>query len=169
MRRIAALSILFTLAAGGALVLAPGHESEVVRGWLIGLAAIGALTAARRISSVPSERVPVRRPWRRHRPPSTEGPEDLQAIRLALDLAQSSEFDLHHRLRPLFAETAEALLAARHLVDLRRSPERVRQLVDPDLWELIGPDRPEPPDRGRRRLEPERLERMIGSLEALAR
>lgn len=156
---------LVTLAAGALLAGVPAHRGDVARGWALAVGLVAALTAARLLTPVPEGA-------RRRRPPplaEPEVPRDLQQARIAVELGRGSEFELHHRLRPLLAEVAESLLAARAGIDMQAEPERAAVALGPDLWQLVRPDRPEPPGRGRQSPAGEAVESWIARLEALAR
>jgi hypothetical protein len=76
-----------------------------------------------------------------------EGPErpppiaELERIHRLVVLGGANEFDLHYRLRPLLRELTGVRLYGRHGVDLDRDPERARQLLGDELWELVSPER----------------------------
>lgn len=170
MRLAAQTTVLVTFVAGAALALAPSHPVPIGRAWVLGLALIWAVTLATSVSGAPSDRSsapPLL--WRRRRPPAVELPADLESLHLAVELALSSEFDRHYRLRPWLVETAAGLLATRRGVSLASDQARAAVLLGPELWELVRPERPEPPGRGRRELDPAELERMATALEALDR
>lgn len=160
---------LVTFAAGAALALTPSHPAPIGRAWVIGLAFIWTVTLATLVSGAPADRSVVAPLWRRRRPQSIELPADLESLQLAVELALSSEFDRHYRLRPWLVETSAGLLAGRRGVDFASDQERSALLLGPELWELVRPERPEPPGRGRQELDPAQLERMVASLEALDR
>ena len=65
------------------------------------------------------------------------------------DVQQSvaSSFHLHMRLRPILREIAAHRLSMRFGVDLDREPERARELIGVEAWELVRPERPPPSDR----------------------
>ena len=162
-------TVLVTIAAGAALALAPTHPGPIGRAWVLALAIIWAVTLATFVSGAPADRSRVAPLWRRRRPSSIELPADLDSLQLAVELALSSEFDRHYRLRPWLVETSAGLLAARRGVNLASDQERAAMLLGPDLWELVRPERPEPPGRGRQELDPTQLERMVAELEAMDR
>ena len=81
-------------------------------------------------------------------------------------LATGTAFDVHFRLRPLVRDVASGLLLRRG-VDLERSPDRARELLGPDAWELIRPDRPPPDDRSATGLPLAEIERTVDALERL--
>ena len=68
-------------------------------------------------------------------------PESLSAAEDDVALAQADEFDVHFRLRPQFREIVAAGLAMQAGIELDREPERARQRLSPETWELV-PSRP---------------------------
>ena len=162
-------TVLVTFVAGAALALASSHAGVIVRAWVFVLALTWAVSLARLVTGAPSD--PERSPplWRRRRPAPVELPSDLETIQLAVELGMTSEFDRHHRLRPWVVETAAGLLAGRHGVSLNHDQVQAAALLGPELWALVRPDRPEPPGRGRREMDPAELDAMVASLEALDR
>ncbi len=101
------------------------------------------------------------------RPPRTQRVGQLESIARALDLAEASSFDLHNLLRPLVREIAAARLA-RHRVSLDRQPERARELLGAQTWELVRPDREVPSGRsGRGGCGRDELRAIVASLEAI--
>lgn len=162
-------AVVVSVVAGAALALTPSHAGVVTRLWLLALALIASVAAAGLVATAPqdSPRAPVL--WRRRRAPIIEVPADLDSLQLAVELAMTSEFDRHYRLRPVMVDIAAGLLARRHGVDLFHDQERTSALLGPQLWELVRPDRPEPPGRGRRELDRTELARMVDALEGLVR
>jgi hypothetical protein len=79
----------------------------------------------------------------RRRPPDS-GP---LALARDLDLSTLTVFHLHFRLRPLLREIAAHRLRAHYGVGLDSEPERARELVGAQAWELVRPLRPPPADR----------------------
>lgn len=169
MRTAVQLSVLVTVVTGAALALAPGHPGPIGRAWVLGLALIWTVTLATLVPAAPADRSGVPPVWRRRRHRPVELPVDFESLQLAVELALGSEFDRHYRLRPWLVETSAGLLATRRGVDLAADQERAALLLGPDLWELVRPERPEPPGRGRQELDPAQLERMVAALEALDR
>ena len=159
---------LVTFVAGAALVLAPEHAGVIARFWLLGLALIGSITASGLVSGAPADPHRPPRPWRRQKRRAPVLPDELEALQLAIEVGLTSEFERHYRLRPVMVDTAAGLLLRRHDLDLERDQERVAGLLGPQLWELVRPDRPEPPGRGRIELERSELVAVVDSLEALA-
>jgi hypothetical protein len=110
-------------------------------------------------------RPPRRPPWRRER--VSRSAPDLAAVDRLLNLSVSSAEDEHVRLRPLVAGLARQRLADHTGVRLDGDPDVAAAAVGPDVWELVRPDRPRPPDRRGRGIEPARLRRMVESLERI--
>jgi hypothetical protein len=99
---------------------------------------------------------------RRRRPDSSE-----PALVRELELATFNAFHLHARLRPLFRDIAAHRLRTRYAVELDGEPERARELVGAEAWELVRPERPPPDDRLARGPTLEELERVVDELEAI--
>lgn len=165
--RAVAAVIAVSAWSGIALLAAPGRASLVGHVWLVLVLAI-ALGAAlgtlhrslpRRPSSFDGAFAAT--PRARARPASLERTEREIA------LATGTAFDVHYRLRPSLRAVASGLLLRRG-VDLERSPERARELVGADAWEIIRPDRPAPDDRAAPGLPLDAVARAVGDLERLA-
>lgn len=109
---------------------------------------------------------PRRPPWRRRRRASRSAP-DLAAVDRLLNLSVSSAEDAHVRLRPLVAGLARQRLADHTGVRLDGDPDVAAAAVGPDVWELVRPDRPRPPDRRGRGIAPAQLRRVVESLERI--
>jgi len=80
---------------------------------------------------------------------SRRHPSDSGELTLVRDIKQSrsSALHLHVRLRPILREIAAHRLWMRFGVDLDREQERARELIGPNAWELVRPDRLPPNDR----------------------
>ena len=80
---------------------------------------------------------------------SRRHPSDSGELTLVRDIKQSrsSALHLHVRLRPILREIAAHRLWMRFGVDLDREQERARELIGPNAWELVRPDRLPPDDR----------------------
>ena len=100
---------------------------------------------------------------RRPRQPPLRSLEELEH---AVDFALATAFDVHFRLRPHLAAIAEHRLAARG-VSLELQPERARELVGDEAWELVRPDRRGPEDRNASGLDLSALTRIVEALEAV--
>jgi hypothetical protein len=83
----------------------------------------------------------------RGRKPAASQPEELLRMDRELVLGSADADHAHRRLLPLLRATAASRLAARRGFELARRPEAARALLGDEVWELLRPDRPEPPDR----------------------
>lgn len=63
-----------------------------------------------------------------------------------VELSVASAFHLHLRLRPILREIAAHRLWRRFGIDLDGEPERARELIGAEAWELVRPERPRPGD-----------------------
>jgi hypothetical protein len=96
-------------------------------------------------------------------------PSDSGELTLVNEVEQStaSALHLHVRLRPILREIAAHRLWMRFGVDLDREPERARELVGANAWELVRPDRLPPSDRLARGPAPADLRVVVEELERL--
>ncbi len=165
---IRVLQITFFPTAGLAIAVlaAPGRWELAVHVWvlvLLALAGVAFLHALRdtvpRLQSVfdpPGQTTPTP-----HRLP------ELERVEREVTLAAASAYDVHFRLRPTLRDTAATLLAAGRGVSLDLQPERARQLLGEEAWELVRADRKPPADPRGPGLDRARLERVLTSLESL--
>jgi hypothetical protein len=161
-------AVFFATAVLLALVLGfPGSRRAFVGAYELVLGGVGLVVLVasfQRLRPRPWERSPFeRRPEKPERPLAAG---ELERIDRLVVLGSSNAFDLHFRLRPLLRDLARERLYASYGVELDRNPERAQPLLGDELWELVRPDR----EVGRRDgpgLGPERLERLVGKLEAL--
>ena len=72
---------------------------------------------------------------------TTSAIAELERIDRLVVLGAANEFDLHYRLRPLLRQVAGDRLHGRYGVELDRDPERARQLLGDQLWQLVSADR----------------------------
>jgi hypothetical protein len=111
-------------------------------------------------------------PLRRAAPASgssvSESTGDHEHIDRVVSAATSHAGELHLRLRPILREIAANGLRRRG-VDLDAQPQAAQQLLAPETWELVRPDRPRPADAFARGLAPARLDAVLDDLEALLR
>jgi hypothetical protein len=167
--RIVEAIVLPTIALAVVAAVAPGRLGLALQIYALLLAAIallGVLSGLRR-AYPPPERSVVDEALEREPSEPDAPPSDLARIEREVTLGVASTYDFHFRLRPTLRETAAALLAVRRGIDLDREPDRARQALGDEIWELVRPDRPPPEDRLARGLEPARLRRAVEALEAL--
>jgi hypothetical protein len=87
---------------------------------------------------------------------------ELDRLGRELSLGTQSAFDFHVRLRPVLREIADARLSARG-----RRLEDAEELLGPEAWELIRPDRPPPDDRHAAGADPAAVRRFVDALEKI--
>jgi hypothetical protein len=66
---------------------------------------------------------------------------ELERIDRLVVLGAANEFDLHYRLRPLLRKLAGDRLYGHYGFELDGDPERSRQLLGEELWELVSAER----------------------------
>jgi len=101
-------------------------------------------------------------------PPAVVADEsgDLASVQRRVATGTAHAGELHLRLRPVLREVAAEGLRRRG-VDLDAEPDRARELLAADTWEVVRPDRPRPDDPFAPGLPPKRLDAIIDDLEAL--
>ena len=165
-RRALVASALATLGLVIALAARPISTREIVAGYVLALAAIALLHLTRVArgddpwlrSPSAFERALVPRPEPRVRP------AELIRVERELTLGSASAEHFHSRLAPLLRDAAAARLAARE-VDLERRPDRARELLGDETWELLRPDSPAPADRNARGLPLHRVADVLDRIE----
>src|SRR5262249_35482331 len=115
---------------------------------------VGVLLLAALVPRMPPRTRALRSRWMAPRPAA------LQRIERVVDAGRQTAGDVHVRVRPLLHEIADALLR-RQGVRLETEPDRARALLGEELWELVRPDRPRPPERRAAGLELGELERLV--------
>jgi hypothetical protein len=166
--RVVEALVIPTIALAIAAALAPGRidlELRIYALLVAGIALLAALGALRR-AYPPPERSLVDEALERPEHEEERLPQ-LARLEREVTLGVASTYDLHFRLRPTLRETAAALLAVRRGIDLDRQPERARRALGEETWDLVRPDLPPPADRLARGVDPERLARVVDTLEAL--
>jgi hypothetical protein len=167
-RRALRQAALVTAPLVAVLVLRVPHPGLALRLWLVALGAVAIGTLA--------ERALAGRPvgdgsgwrlrwgwWRRQWPERVRG---LEALEHAVEFSLATAFDVHYRLRPHLRIVAAHRLE-RQGVSLDRQPARARALLGAEAWDLVRPDRPEPPSRSARGLDLAGLRRIVERLDAL--
>ena len=165
--RSIAVAITATVWAGLFLVLLPGRAAIVGHVWLVVVLALALGVALERLrrelprrpSAFDAAFAPAR--------PVRARPASLARVEREVTLATGTAFDVHFRLRPLVQTLVSGLLLRRG-VDLERSPARAEELLGPETWELVRPDREAPDDRTAPGVPIETIERTADDLERLA-
>jgi hypothetical protein len=81
-------------------------------------------------------------------------------------LARGSAGDVHDRLAPLLRDIARDRLMTAG-IDLDRDPDVAAQALGAETWELVRPDRRQPPDRHARGVSPAAIRAAIARLEQI--
>jgi hypothetical protein len=143
-RRAFKVGLAFSLAVGFTALAVSGARAVLVDVYLLGVGGVlllalvrttregGPATASSEFDRALGEMS------RRHPPDSGE-------LTLVRDVRQSTRSAFH--LHPILREIAAHRLWMRFGVDLDREPERARELVGANAWELVRPERPAPSDR----------------------
>jgi hypothetical protein len=164
-RRAVGWFVLVTAGLSVALGLRPISVREILAAYVLSLAAIS-LSVLTRLNA--------RDPWeqsseleRALRPRATERvrPPELVRLERELTLASANAGHMHARLLPLLRDAAAVRLAAHRRIDLFRRPEEASQVLGDEAWELIRPDRPEPPNAQASGLALRRIGRLIDAIE----
>jgi hypothetical protein len=161
------LAVTGAVIAVAAVLIGADRTDHVLDAYLLyagGLVALAAARMSRLAFPSPRGTVPaVLSP----RPPQYVHPESLSTMADDVALAQVGEFDVHFRLRPQLRDIAAAGLAMQSGIDLDRQPERARERLSPETWELVRPDRPRPERTGESGISSVSLSAVVTELETL--
>jgi hypothetical protein len=106
----------------------------------------------------------------RPRPPAEDAlPTSFTDTARLVELVSGTGGDLHFRVRPVLREiTAHRFLTTHGLVlDDPADAAALAERCGPVLWDVVRPDRPEPPDRRRTELGPAAAVEIVDRLEAI--
>jgi len=164
--RAAKLLALPTVGVLVVFAIIPGRLELAIRVYALVLctAALAVMVSALRRTYGPASS--LRRP-ERVRGERREVPGTLARIEQEVALGVAGSFDLHHRLRPRLRGLAGDLLAARRGFSLDGDPERARQALGDETWDLVRENRPPPEDRLARGIPISTLTHVVESLEGL--
>jgi hypothetical protein len=157
------LTALAAIALALARLLAPGWvelELDVFILFVGGIAIVDVVLLLR--GSYPVEGEPAIVAAMRREPDRPQRPAQLERLERELTMATATAFDLHARLRPQLRDIATMRLAARGV-----RLEEAEDVLEPELWELVRPDRQEPANRHAEGIAPAELRRAVEALEAL--
>jgi hypothetical protein len=132
------------------------------------LTIVAVLVAAGAVRALSETLPPLRRAGAAQGSATGEATGDRERLDRVVSAATSHAGDLHLRLRPILREIAADGLRRRG-VDLDAQPQTAQELLAPDTWELVRPDRPRPDDAFARGLAAARLNAVLDDLEALLR
>ncbi|MDH4176501.1 MAG: hypothetical protein OEW31_07115 [Thermoleophilia bacterium] len=160
------VALLPTAGLAVALAILPDRAELATHLWLLTMVTIAlAVAVATLRSAYPS--APSSFDTAPGGSPRATGIEGLDRAEREIGLSMSSAFDAHLRLRPALRELAGGLLASRRGVDLERRPERARELLGAELWDVLGPEREAPVRRHDGGLTADEIDRMLRVLEEL--
>ena len=106
--RVIELAVLPTIGLGIALVVAPGRAALAFHVWLLVVLAV-ALTLIQAVRRSATRAVGVRQPRGGQERPA-ERFASLEKLERAVSMATASDYDVHHRLRPVVREIASGQL-----------------------------------------------------------
>lgn len=166
-RRALELAVTATVVAGVLLLVFPEQAAVVAHAWLVAVLALTLAVALERLRrAVPpgASRFDAAFAARRAAPAR---PATLARVEREVTLATGTAFDVHFRLVPLVRRIASGFLLERG-VDLERRPARAEELLAPETWDLVRPDRAAPADRSAPGLRIGSIERVVDDLERLS-
>jgi hypothetical protein len=140
-------ALLATAALVGAL-FADAPAARAVAAWAVALGALAAWLLLRRLGAA----VPVQRVSRFDRavlarPPRAARSREWQQLERTVVFSEQRELDLYVRLRPILRDVAAVRLSRAHGIDLDRNPEAAAEVLGPEAWDVVRPDREPPADR----------------------
>jgi hypothetical protein len=138
-RNAALLALLGAVPLVITVIVLPGDRPHALDVYLLYLGAVLLFVLAR-VTSGARGRKPI--PLKKEQP-STRLPE-LVRIEREVVLATGSGFDRQMRVGPMMRDIARHRLWTRRGVDLDEQPERARELLGDQVWELLRSGRPEP-------------------------
>jgi hypothetical protein len=147
-RRAIVVGTLATIGATAGLVFIPDARALVVDVYAIVLAAVMMLALVRTVRALVPRRAasPFDNALARMRSRPPAGPVELAEDRDVV-LSRLNTFHYHVRVRPILREYTDHRLRLQYGVDLDGEPERARELVSANAWDVVRPDRGPPADR----------------------
>ena len=165
--RSIAVAITATIWAGLFLIVLPDRAALIGHIWLVVVLALALGVALERLRRDLPRRASSFDAAFAPRGTSRARPASLARAEREVTLATGTAFDVHFRLRPMLQSLSAGLLLRRG-VDVERDPARAAELLGPDVWELVRPDRPAPDDRTAPGVSIETVERVVADLERIA-
>ena len=137
----ALVAVLVVVATVLAVAIRPGWSGGVERIAISALGAIAVWWCARLVGHAYRPRPQPPRPGIREVGRLPQQPEDLDRV---VSFSQSSALDAYSRLRPVLQPIVRDRLLDGRGIDLEREPERAREALGPQLFELVAPNRERP-------------------------
>jgi hypothetical protein len=141
----------------------PVATGTIIAAYVIVLAAIGVASLTRVLAGEPDLRASAFERALTREPATPGRPPELLRVEREITLGTSTAGHLYLRLLPLLREVASARLG--HDLELR--PAHARERLGDDVWQLLRPDRPEPPDRHGPGIPVAEVRRVVERLEAI--
>jgi hypothetical protein len=155
---------------GLAIVLAmrPSDSGPAIEAFVLFIGALGLVYLSRATFRTfrAATKSPIEALIARPRPKQERLPE-LVRMERELEMATQSAFDTHYRLRPLLRELAETRLARRG-IELDRPGSRAKELLGPELWEIVRPDLERPAEHHDPGVRLATVDRAVAALEHLS-
>ena len=92
---------------------------------------------------------------------------ELARVEREVVLATARDFDLHLRIKPLLRDVAAHRLWSQRGVDLDESPDKARELLGPEAWDLLKPQPPAHEERFVGGIDLAGLRRVVDTIEEL--
>jgi hypothetical protein len=149
------------------LIVLPGDRSRALDVYVLYLGAL-ALLALARATAATGEGDPLAHflPEPESRSSRPRLPE-LARIEREVVLSTGSEFDQQLRVKPLLSDVAAHRLWTRRGIEMDESPERAREVLGDEVWELVKPGPPEPNRRYSSGLDIAGLRRIVEKIEGV--
>jgi hypothetical protein len=145
------------------LIVFPGESSHALDVYVVFLGALFLLALVRVAPGEHETTFPT--------PPRHDVPPDhiVELDRLERDvvLATGSELEQHVRISPLLRDVVEDRLWRSRGIELEQNPDRAREILGDELYELVKPGRPDPNARYFHGLDLKELNRVLDRIEAL--
>lgn len=148
LRRSVTWAVLGAVGAAIAAAVRPDDRALVVDAYLLFVGGLALLLLVRlTATALPSAGRSRFERALRTVPRSRPRPEALAGLERRVLLATETAAEVHYRLRPLLREIAAYRLSARRGIDLDAEPAAAREVLGPEAWEIVRPDRESPDDR----------------------
>ncbi len=146
--RAVGVTLFVTLCAGIALLFTAGNRAAVIDVYLLAVAGVLSLGFVRFARFLRRTTPPSPFEAAIARSVSSRGADDdAFTLDREIELSRMDAFHFHVRMRPILRDIAAHVLRIRYGVELDREPERARELLPADVWDVVRPDRPPPNER----------------------
>ena len=160
------LAVLGAVVLTVILIVLPGERSRALDVYILYLGALGLFALARATAAAGRGEAVDFGSGDAAAPAPARLPE-LVRVEREVVLSTGSEFDQQVRVRPLLRDVAAHRLWTHRGVDLEENPERARELLGSEGWELVKSGPPDDARRYWRGLDLAGLGRIVDEIEAL--